>query len=317
MNLIDKQNSLVIDVTYNCNAKCIYCQWGNDKTSGRVNQPDNYIYISKDTLRHLKTQRIIFSGGEPLLRKDLEQIISYYRNKVQSIIILTNGFLLTEKRLRKLVDSGLTGITFSIDSFENHIAFETRAYSKQQVEKVKANFIRTCLLKSKLNIEIGINVVVSAANIKNNQIENFIDFLNLFSLDWIKFQPIFDDDDYVNVNAPHLLLSSVHSKIIRTIGKNILNRTTIKTNSINFWKSLSDILDGKKLQGESCDLASRQAIAQRGKIKICSWIGFPTYDITKRPISETQREFEIIKTTCKTGTFCYCLQNLSHTWKII
>ena len=100
MSLIDTQNALVIDVTYNCNAKCHYCQWGNTKTPGRINQPDEYIYFSNDTLNHLQTNRIVFSGGEPLLRQDLEELISYYkRTSGASIITITNGLLLTHLRL--------------------------------------------------------------------------------------------------------------------------------------------------------------------------------------------------------------------------
>jgi MoaA/NifB/PqqE/SkfB family radical SAM enzyme len=314
-NLIDQQNSLVIDVTYNCNAKCHYCRWGNSKTPGRLNQPDEYIYIPVETLQHLNTERIVFSGGEPLLRQDLEQIISYYNQAgVKSIVLITNGFLITESRLSSLIASGLTGITFSIDSFESGIAFEARAYNNHQHERVKSSFIQTCLLKKNFQLEIGINVVVSSANIQNNHLEKLIDFVNDFPLDWIKFQPIFDDG-YAGTNATHLLLSSSHSGLIRAVGKNILGKTKIETNPINFWESLADTLDGKKLVGNSCGLDNRQAIAQKGKVKICSWINYPTYDITKQSISETQEQFVSIKAHCKTGTFCYCLQNLSHTWE--
>ena len=317
MNLIDQQNSLVIDVTYNCNAKCHYCQWGNNKTPGRVSQPDRFVYIPRETLQHLKTDRIVFSGGEPLLRQDLEQIISHYKETgVKSIVTITNGFLLTENRLKSLVASGLTGVTFSIDSFDLTTAFATRAYNEQQFEKAKSNFILACSLKSEYQLEIGINVVVSSANIENNHLENLIDFVNNFPLDWIKFQPIFDDG-YTGANAPHLLLSPLQSELIRRVGKNILSRTKIETNTINFWESLADILEGKKLIGNSCGLDTRQAIAQKGEIKICSWIDYPTYNITKQSITETQKQFADIKTKCKTGTFCYCLQNLSHSWETV
>ena len=315
MNLIDQQNSLVIDVTYNCNAKCHYCQWGNNKTLGRVNQPNEYVYISNDTLNHLQTDRIVFSGGEPLLRQDLEKIIAHYKQtNVSSIVTITNGLLLTEQRFRSLVNAGLTGIAFSIDSFETTIAFETRAYNQNQIEKVKANFVFALKLKEKYKLEIGINVVVSSANIMNKQIENLIAFVNNFPIDWIKFQPIFDDG-YVGANASHLLLHSVHSELIRQTGINIIATSKAETNPISFWNSLANILEGKKLIGKTCGLDTRQAIAQKGIIKICSWIDYPTYDLTKKTFAETQAEFTNIKPECKTGTFCYCLQKLSHNWE--
>lgn len=317
MNLIDQQNSIVIDVTYNCNAKCHYCKWGSNKTPGRINQPDNFTLVPTITLKHLNTDRVVLSGGEPLLRQDLEQIVSHYRQtRVKSIVAITNGFLLTEQRLRSLVSSGLTGIAFSIDSFDPTTAFETRAYTEQQIEKAKSNFALACSLKSELQLEIGINVVVTTANIQNNQLEKLVVFANNFPLDWIKFQPIFDDG-YVGANAPHLLLSSLNSELIRAVGKNICSQTKIETNTINFWESLADVLGGKKLVGNSCGLDTRQAIAQKGEIKICHWIDFPTYDITKQPITETQKQFATMKVKCKTETYCYCLQNLSHNWETV
>lgn len=315
MNLIDQQNSIVIDVTYNCNAKCHYCKWGSNKTPGRINQPDNFVLIPKSTLQHLKTDRVVLSGGEPLLRQDLEEIITHYRQTgVKSIVAITNGFLLTERRLRSLVSAGLTGLAFSIDSFDQITAFETRAYNEQQINKIKSNFGIACSLKIELQLEIGINVVVSSANIHNNQLEKLVGFANDFPLDWIKFQPIFDDG-YVGLNAKHLLLHSSHSELIRAVGRNICSQSKIDTNTLNFWESLADVLSGKKLLGSSCGLDTRQAIVQNGAIKICHWIDFPSYDITKQPITETQKQFASVKSSCKTETYCYCLQNLSHNWE--
>ena len=317
MNLIDTQNSLVIDITYNCNAKCVYCQWGNNKTKGRINQPDNYIFISRKYLQHLNIERVVFSGGEPLLRKDFENIISYYKKQnIKSIIAITNGILLDEDILRKIVNYGITGIAFSIDSFDENTALKTRAYTKKQLKTIKSNFIKVCSLKQKYNLELGINTVISSANIQNNQLEKLIEYVNHFPLDWIKFQPIFEDD-FVKKNASHLLLSSKHSKLVRETGKRILDISKIETNNINFWNSLSDILSGKKLDGATCGLDTRQAIAQNGKIKICSWIDFPTYEITNEPIKKTQQKFSEVKQKCKTGTHCFCLQNLKQTWKTI
>lgn len=315
MNLIDTQNSIVIDVTYNCNAKCHYCYCSKNSFSEKNNQPDNFIYVSKELLQHLKTERIVFSGAEPLIRQDLETIIAYYKqNRINSIVTLTNGILLNENRLQSLTSSGLTCITFSIDSFNEKCAFETRAYIKKQLEKIKLNFIATCSNKIKYNLEIGINVVISSANIVNNELENLVEFLNDYPIDWIKFQPIFEND-FVNLNAKHLLLTSEHSNLIRLTGKRILDISKIETNNIYFWENLADILSGKELKGNTCGLDTRQAIFQNGKLKICSWIDYPIYDITKDTILKTQQDFFYAKQNCKTGTFCFCLQNLKQIWE--
>lgn len=315
MNLIDQQNSLVIDVTYNCNAKCHYCQWGNNLTPGRVNLPNDQILFPKSTLMALSTERIVFSGGEPLLRSDLEQLIAHYKKtQVASIVVITNGILLTEERLRSLTGGGMTGVTFSIDSVSPEIVRKIRAYTSRQIGEVTTNFEYACSQKQILNLELGVNVVVSSANLIGGDLESLIAYLNQFPLDWIKFQPVFDDG-YVGSHAPELLLKSDDAETLRLIGTTIVKNSKCDTNPIEFWESLADTLNGKQLAGSACGLDSRQAIAQRGEIKICPWIEGSRYEIGTTSVETTRQDFAITKSKCKTGMFCHCLQNLSHVWK--
>lgn len=55
------------------------------------------------------------AGGEPLLRKDLEQIIAYAKKRGLITTFTTNGILLNSKRARSLIKSGVDGIAVSID----------------------------------------------------------------------------------------------------------------------------------------------------------------------------------------------------------
>ena len=315
MNLIDQQNCLVVDVTYNCNAICHYCQWGNKLTPGRFNLPDHQILFPQSILAELGTQRVVLSGGEPLLRRDLELLIAHYeQTQVASIVVITNGILLTEDRLRSLRESGMTGVTFSIDSVTPDIVQKTRAYTRRQFNNIATNFEHTISQKQILNLEIGVNVVVSSANLLDGDLGKLVAYLNLFPIDWIKFQPIFDDG-YVGVNAPELLLKSRDADTLRHVGAIIVKTTKCDTNPLEFWGSLADTLDGKKLTGSSCGLDSRQAIAQAGEIKICPWIDHSRYDIGTTSVEATRNDFAITKGKCKTGMFCHCLQSLSHVWK--
>lgn len=318
VNLIDQLNSLVIDVTFNCNAKCAYCQWGSKHTEGRVNQPNEFIYLTEDNLNALDTERIVFSGGEPLLRQDLEEIIAYYKKtRVQSIVVVTNGFLLSPKRLKSLINAGLTGVTFSIDSFDKVIAQKTRGYTEQQLSVVMKHFEHAVSVKDKSTLELSVNVVISTANLENNGIEQLIAFTNNYSIDWIKFQPIFDDG-YVGKNAPYLLLNKENSDMIYQVGIKVTEKSKNETNPITFWKSLSQVLNGKKLLSNSCGLDTRQTIAQKGSIKICSWIDYPQFNLLSNStdcITDIQSQFLDVKKNCETGTFCYCLQKLNHSWE--
>jgi MoaA/NifB/PqqE/SkfB family radical SAM enzyme len=271
--------SLVIDVTYNCNARCLYCQWGSDKTIGRIDQPDTNILIPQMTIKSLGSERIVFSGGEPLIRNDLDRIISYYSKFNVKSIAITNGLLLNQQRLNSLTRAGLTGITFSIDGISEEIALTTRGFTKENCKIILDNLKNTLRQRDSKRFEVGINTVVSKANLDINVMRQFIEFCNDLEIDWIKFNPLFDDG-FVSKNAPWLILQKDDAHQIRHIGNEIVRNCKIMTNPIDFWETVALTLEGKKLLGSSCGLDKGQPIAIRGKLKFCFWIDDPIYGPT-------------------------------------
>lgn len=320
MNPIDKYNSLVIDLTYNCNAKCGYCRWGDSTTPNRVNQPDSNILIDKETLKNLKAERVVFSGGEPLLRKDLETIVAYYKKlEIPSIVMITNGLLLEANRLESLVSAGLTGITFSLDGADYETLRRTRGYSRSMVDRIMRNVSSVLSLKSRFGLEVGVNCVVSKGNLSKDSLVRLLEFCES-SVDWLKFNPVFDDG-YAGQNSPHLLFSSDDSEEIRKIGRLVLDQCLVATNSSNFWNVFADVVSGKSLDGSSCHLDGRQSLALRGELKFCAWLDEPVYGSLIRPITQNQiakstESYQQARKSCKTGPWCFCLQKLSHQWKV-
>lgn len=318
---IDKQNCLVIDVTYRCNAPCNYCQWSIHNKIHKSDEPDIHVYIPKDTIRALNINRIVFSGGEPLLRQDLLELVRYYDtiSSVESIIVITNGILTSYDRVRDLLVAGVTGFTISLDSLSEISNCSSRNYTHKQFERVLDNISNLIQLRESEEFELGVNTVVSRANIFDDSIQELLHFCSINQIDWIKFTPIFDDG-YVSQNSPQLLLRSEDSSRIRELGE-ISKTFSVKSNSISFWSSLASLLEGRKLKGSSCGLTTRQGIAIRGKIKFCFWIDFPTYSDTQRSLTdiqvqEIQSQFDVEKKNCKTGSYCYCLQSLEHRWEL-
>lgn len=61
---------------------------------------------------------IVFTGGEPLLRNDIEDIGMKLYHKGFPWGIVSNGMALTEKRLTSLLNSGLRSLTISLDGLE-------------------------------------------------------------------------------------------------------------------------------------------------------------------------------------------------------
>lgn len=101
-------------VTYRCNADCIMCDFpsrGDRRKEYTLEQWKKIV----DDLAALGTTSVSCSGGEPLLWKDIFELVRYARKKGLLTQMPTNGQLLNEENARKLIDSGLHAITISLD----------------------------------------------------------------------------------------------------------------------------------------------------------------------------------------------------------
>jgi len=96
-----------------CNLSCTYCNEFDD-TSKPV--PLDTIRARIDKLASLGTSIITLSGGEPLLHPDLDDIIRRMREGGAIAGMITNGYLLTADRIRRLNDAGLDHMQISIDN---------------------------------------------------------------------------------------------------------------------------------------------------------------------------------------------------------
>ncbi len=100
-------------VTERCNYKCAYCSVAYRKQGDELSTSQWINTIA--SLQDLGSSYIGFTGGEPLLRDDLEEIIQSVDNR--SITqVATNGELLSTDRARSLKSAGLFAVAISLDS---------------------------------------------------------------------------------------------------------------------------------------------------------------------------------------------------------
>ena len=96
-----------------CNLACAYCN-EYDKVSSPV--PTVEMVRRIDLLAALGTEIITFSGGEPLLHPDLDELIQRVRVHGRVATLITNGYLLGPERIRQLNRAGLEHLQISIDN---------------------------------------------------------------------------------------------------------------------------------------------------------------------------------------------------------
>jgi 12,18-didecarboxysiroheme deacetylase len=114
----DKRPVVVWNVTRRCNLKCVHCYahakdipYDNELTT---EQGKKLI----DDLSAFGSPVLLFSGGEPLVRKDLPQLAAYAVDKGMRAVISTNGTLITPQMAHTLKKIGLSYVGISLDGMQ-------------------------------------------------------------------------------------------------------------------------------------------------------------------------------------------------------
>ncbi len=105
-----------LQATTRCQADCIHCSAARHR---RKDQPELSTEEFKDLIRQaeaLGVVNIVFTGGEPLLRRDIYDLIAWVDKREAIATMFSDGLLLTGESVRKLRDAGLFSIMVSIDS---------------------------------------------------------------------------------------------------------------------------------------------------------------------------------------------------------
>ncbi len=150
---------VIWEITSACNLRCEHCLSDAGKpTSNELTTSEAKGVI--DALSNMKVFNINFSGGEPLMRADIFEILKYASEKRIGIDLLTNGGLISEKVLDNLEDTNIFNVQVSVDGIgETHDRF--RGLNGSYSNAVMAIEL---LLKRKYNV--GINSVVTKENLR-------------------------------------------------------------------------------------------------------------------------------------------------------
>lgn len=114
----DKKPVVVWNMTRRCNLRCVHCyaQAGDERGTDEINTEQAKRII--DDLAAYGSPVILFSGGEPLVRRDLPELAAYATSKGMRAVVSTNGTLITRDKARELKDVGLSYVGVSLDGLK-------------------------------------------------------------------------------------------------------------------------------------------------------------------------------------------------------
>lgn len=192
---ISKPKEVILEVTDRCNLDCPFCF--NKIFIRDIKRPNELDYqCIKDIIDNISIfgiKIIRFSGGEPLLREDIYDLMAYAKSKGLEIWLNTNATLIDEQKaikLSKLIDN----ILIPLNSFDLLTEFLA---TKKYLFESKLNGIN---LIREANIKvIRIGTVITKLNIQNlEKIHELIERLKINN--WQLFRPIPTKNDLFPIN---------------------------------------------------------------------------------------------------------------------
>jgi len=274
LKLIDKfdrvHDYLRVSLIDRCNLNCFYC---NPKKAMAKSMPKKDIMSLEELTRMVKIfvvnhgfKKIRFTGGEPMLRKDImkffEQIYEIKRHNNFDIGLTSNGTMLAPK-LKRLQDLGLNRINISLDTFDKNKFHYITGHDKIKsvLESIdEAEYLDFKPLKVNSVIMKGIN---------DNEIIDFVDFAKNRNINvrFIEFMPFgnnsWQDDKFMSYKDIKNVVEDKYNLIAIKGEKNTVAKDYQIDNHIGKVSFISSISD------HFCSTCNRLRVTASGKMKLC------------------------------------------------
>lgn len=209
---IIKKPVIVWNITKKCNLLCKHCY------SGSNSEQDNYELNTEEVkkiindLAEFQVPVILFSGGEPLARKDIFEIAHYAKDKGLRVVFSTNGTLITKEIAKKIKEIGVSYVGISLDGME-----ETNDYFRQGKGIFKESLagLMNC---QEQGIKVGLRFTIHKGNKKD--IPAIFQLLEDYNIKRICFYHL-----VYTGRAKHLIESDLTHQETREVVDYIIDRT--------------------------------------------------------------------------------------------
>lgn len=205
--MLDKLNRnidyLRISVIDRCNLRCVYCMPEEGIESIPHKEILSYDEILRicETISELGVKKIKITGGEPLVRKDIVNLIRNIKNleKIEQVTLTTNGILLYDM-LDDLYDAGIDAINVSLDTLK-----------KDNFKKItRREGLKKVLMGIDKAYDLGIRVKINCLAIRDFNIDELADIANFakereIDVRFIELMPIGFGKKYTQIDNDEIL----------------------------------------------------------------------------------------------------------------
>ncbi|MFH1551797.1 MAG: radical SAM protein [bacterium] len=294
----DLPREVMIEIEPKCNFNCVFCFNKNSFAVAGRHRVESFTksYLKKTikaiALSGVKIVR--FTGGEPMLRNDLWELMDYAKSSGLKVRLNTNGSLISNKDIIKRLNQYISSILLPVESYDNDIESKLTGCKDSLKKKIKA--IKLLKKYGKMTIRAG--TVATKENIKDlEKIFNLVvKELNLD--DWELYRPIPSKDNRFPIDRRDLKI--LVDKLIKF--QRLTNRTFNIVNAVPFCAYQPEKVKQVSIGALSIDGHIRYVIDPRGFAK-------PDYYIDKN----IGNPLDIL--ACWNNSFMKKIRNLKFTPK--
>ncbi len=283
-----KMHHISWNVTKKCNLYCKHCY--RDSSPGELTEGELTTGEGKKLLEDIKKaglQIIVLSGGEPLMRPDIYELIEHATALGLVPLMGSNGTLITDGVAKKLKASGLNAIAISIDSATPEVHDQFRG--TENALSMAITGIRNSMNNG---LKVQVNCTVSKYNV--DDIDSILEFAN--SEGALSCHMLFLVDVGRGKNIEVTQLSKLEYK--ETIQKILSNKfdMRVKPTCAPQYKVEAFLKDIPSIGGRGCIAGiSYCSILPNGDVHICPYTPVKVDSIRKKPFDEIWHNNEVFK----------------------
>lgn len=163
--MVIKISKLRWEITSHCNLNCLHCFVG-DRLKSIQQLDEEQALLIVDKAAEVGIKSISFTTKEPLLFNNISNVITYCTRKGISTNLITNGTLLTDYLIEKLIESGLNSISISLEGVSEKTNDAIRGNGVLNKVHNSINVLQNKQANTYNKILVGIQLTLNSLNIK-------------------------------------------------------------------------------------------------------------------------------------------------------
>jgi len=291
-----KVKSLRISLTNRCNLNCIYCHGEGETDHTNINNikdeitPETIRVLTDVAVKH-GVDKVKFSGGEPLLRRDLPEILTELP-PLRDVSLTTNGTLLST-RADDLADSGLDRVNISLDTL--HPLIYDRITRTTGYHNKVLNGIHAAVCAGLTPIKIN---MVLLRGINDNEIAEMVAFVKCYN--GCVILQLIELMDFQNTSSYRVNIDKIQQELERQASH---TKVRIMHRRKKYYINGAEVELVRPVDNtEFCQNCNRLRVTPESKLKTCLLRDDDLVDITNKTPLEVEQL--MIQTIQKREPYC-------------